>query len=107
MTQAEMTRLVLDAGRRRGVRPGDIVKSIATDAGIPGSDIGNIDVQADATFIEVRSTVASKILERAAVVTLRGGDANLSLARPKDPKGKRAPEERAPYVARTQGKGKR
>ncbi len=88
ITQAETTRLVLDAGRRRGVRPGDIVKSIATDAGIPGSDIGNIDVQADATFIEVRSSVATKVLELAAVVTLRGGDANLSLARPKSHKTK-------------------
>lgn len=107
MTQSEMTRLVLDAGRRRGVRPGDIVKSIAGDAGIPGSDIGNIDVQADATFIEVRSTVASKVLEHAAIVTLRAGDANLSLARPKDAKSTRAPDERAPYVPRTQGKGKR
>ena len=81
ITQADTTRLVLDAGRRRGVRPGDIVKSIAGDAGIPGSDIGNIDVQAEATFIDVRSSVASKILELAAVVTLRDGDANLSLAR--------------------------
>jgi len=89
MSQTEMTRLVLDAGRRRGVRPGDIVKSIATDAGIPGSDIGNIDVQADATFIEVRSAVASKILERAGVVALRGGEANLSLARPKAQNDKR------------------
>ena len=86
---AEMTRLVLDAGRRRGVRPGDIVKSIATDAGIPGSDIGNIDVQADATFIEVRSSVASKVLERAGVVRLQRGEANLSLARPKAQKSGR------------------
>ncbi len=89
ISQAEMTRLVLDAGRRRGVRPGDIVKSIATDAGIPGSDIGNIDVQADATFIEVRSSVASKVLERAGVVRLQRGEANLSLARPKAQKSGR------------------
>ncbi len=83
MNQAEMTRLVLDAGRRRGVRPGDIIKSVAKDAGIPGSDFGNIDVQDDATFVEVRSTVASKILERAAIVSLRGGEGHLTLARQK------------------------
>jgi ATP-dependent RNA helicase DeaD len=70
------------------VKPGDIVKSIATDAGIPGSDIGNIDVQDDATFVEVRSTVATKVLERAGIVSLRNGEAHLTLARQKSTESK-------------------
>ncbi len=78
-----MTRLALDAGRRSGVRPGDIVKSLTADAGIPGSAIGNIDVQDELALIDVKTAVAAKILKRAPVLMLRGGAANLSLARPK------------------------
>jgi hypothetical protein len=71
------------------VRPGDIVKSITSDAGIPGSAIGDIDVQDDLTFIEVQSGVANKVLEHAGVVRLRRGVAKLTLARPKAKKGGR------------------
>jgi|CXWL01.1.fsa_nt_gi ATP-dependent RNA helicase DeaD len=80
VTAADSTRLMLDAGRSRDVRPGDIVKSIAVDAGISGSDVGRIDVQADATFIEIRSSVAKKVLQHASVVRLRKGTATLKLA---------------------------
>jgi ATP-dependent RNA helicase DeaD len=76
-----MVRLVLDAGRRRGVRPGDIVKSLTAD-GIPGSAIGNIDVQDDLAFIEITSAAASKALGRDGRIRLRRGAARLTLARP-------------------------
>ena len=56
------------------------MKSIAVDAGISGSDFGRIDVQAEATFIEIRSSVADKVLQRASVVRLRKGTATLKLA---------------------------
>ncbi len=84
-----MTRLVLDAGRRAGVRPGDIVKSLTADAAIPGSAIGNIDVQEDVALIDVKNTVAARILKGTPVLMLRGGAANLTLARPKTPKASR------------------
>ncbi len=84
-----MTRLILDAGRRSGVRPGDIVKGLTADAGIPGAAIGNIDVQDELALIDVKNAVAAKILKLAPVLMLRGGAANLSLARPKRPKSAR------------------
>jgi len=78
-----MTRLVLDAGRRRGVRPGDIVKSLTSDAGVPASAIGDIDVQDDRAFIDVRAAAATRLLKSARVLRLRRVQAKLSLAPPR------------------------
>ena len=77
-----MTRLMLDAGRRRGVRPADIVKSLTTGTGVPASAIGDIDVKDDLAFIDVRSAAARKLLKGVQVLRLRRVDAKLSLARP-------------------------
>ena len=77
-----MTRLMLDAGRRRGVRPADIVKSLTTGTGVPASAIGDIDVKDDLAFIDVRSAAARKLLKGVQVLHLRRVDAKLSLARP-------------------------
>ncbi len=76
----EVTRLVLGAGRRRGIRPGDVVKGIATAAGIPGSSIGNIDVRDDQTFVEIKGPAAAKVLELVRILKFRGGQATLGLA---------------------------
>jgi hypothetical protein len=81
-----MTRLALDAGRRRGVRPGDIVKVITTSAGIPGSAIGDIDVQDELAFIEIKAAAANKVLKHLQTLRLGSIDAKLSLARPRTTK---------------------
>jgi ATP-dependent RNA helicase DeaD len=97
-TERGMTRLVLDAGRLRGVRPGNIVKSLTTDAGIPASAIGNIDVEDDLAFIDVRNATASKLLKRAPVLRLGRVEAKLSLAVPSrrpDARPARAPRRNA------------
>ncbi|HXH82626.1 MAG TPA: DbpA RNA binding domain-containing protein [Candidatus Tectomicrobia bacterium] len=44
-------RLFIDAGRARGVRPGDIVGAIANEADVPGEAIGAIDVHDRFTFV--------------------------------------------------------
>ena len=80
-TEQGMTRLLLEAGRKKGVRPGDIVKALASAAGIAGSDIGNIDVQEDLAFIEVKNAAAGQILEHAPVLHLRGVETKLSLVK--------------------------
>jgi ATP-dependent RNA helicase DeaD len=98
-TERGMTRMVLDAGRRRGVRPGDIVKGLAMAAGIVGSDIGNIDVQEDLAFIEVKNAAAGQILEHAPVLSLRGVETKLSLVRTTTQEGG-APKGEAPPSAR-------
>jgi ATP-dependent RNA helicase DeaD len=80
-TESGMTRMVLDAGRKRGVGPGDIIKALAMASGIVGSDVGNIDVQEDLAFIEIKDAAAGAVLEHAPVLKLRGIDTKLSLVR--------------------------
>ncbi|HET6229004.1 MAG TPA: DEAD/DEAH box helicase, partial [Longimicrobiaceae bacterium] len=43
-SNANMTRLFISVGARRGIRPGDIVGAIAGEARIPGDSIGAIEI---------------------------------------------------------------
>ena len=77
-----MTRLYLDAGRRQGVRPQDIVGSFANEAGIAGDTIGTIDLFDDFAFVEVQPQAARRVLDRANVLNLRGVEVHVTPARP-------------------------
>ncbi len=78
-----MTRLFLDAGRRQGVRPKDVVGSFTNGAEIPGSAIGSINVFDDFAFVEVASKAAQIVLDRASELSLRGREVNVTTARPR------------------------
>jgi ATP-dependent RNA helicase DeaD len=67
-----MVRLFLDAGRRSGVRPADIVGAIANEAGIPGREIGAIDIHDRFSLVEVPARFERQVLERMTGATLRG-----------------------------------
>ena len=83
-TESGMTRLVLDAGRQQGLRPGLIVKSLTrSDIGVPESALGTIDVQDDVAFIELKDAAAGKLLKRAKTLRIRGVEATISLVRPR------------------------
>ena len=91
-----MTRLYVDAGRRRGVRPQDIVGSFTAEADIPGSAIGNIDLFDDFAFVEVEPRAARAILDHAANLTLRGSPITVTPAEPGSggTRGSRGPKGR-------------
>jgi ATP-dependent RNA helicase DeaD len=74
-----MVRLQLNAGRRNGVRPQDIVGAIANEAGIPGRAIGAIDIQDTRAFVEVPAQYQHRILERMAQTSLRGQPVSIRL----------------------------
>jgi ATP-dependent RNA helicase DeaD len=68
----ETVRLYLDAGRSSGVGPGDIVGALANEAGIPGREIGAIDVHDQFSLVDVPARYAAQVIERMSGVTLRG-----------------------------------
>lgn len=78
-----MTRLHLDAGRRHGIRPGDVVGSFTSEADIPGSAIGAIDLFDDFALVEVEQRAARQVLERAGLLSLRRREVHVTLARPR------------------------
>ena len=58
-----MTRLFIGAGRQQGIRPMDLVGAIANEAGIPGKNIGAIDIFDQMAFVDVPAADALRVIE--------------------------------------------
>ncbi|MEJ5224124.1 MAG: DEAD/DEAH box helicase [Anaerolineales bacterium] len=59
-----MVRLSLSMGRSQGIRPKDVVGTIAFHADIPGSVIGKIFIEDHATYVDVPETMVGKVLSK-------------------------------------------
>jgi hypothetical protein len=77
-----MVRFFIDAGRRGGVRPGDLVGAIANEAGIPGKSIGAIDIYDRFSFVEVPTQYRDQVLERMRRTTIRNQPISIKVATP-------------------------
>lgn len=78
-----MQRLFVNVGGRQGVRPADLVRTIATEAGIPGGDVGAIDIHDDFSFVEVPRTVMERAITGLRRARIAGRPVNAEPARPK------------------------
>ncbi len=78
-----MVRLYLDQGRRKGIRPQDVVGALTAEAGISGNMIGAIEMLDDFIFVDVQAPAAQLVLEQAATITLRGQEVHITPARPR------------------------
>ncbi len=59
-----MVRLIIDLGREDGLRPNDVVGTLAYQANIPGKTIGKILIQDSHTLVDVNEAYVGKILAR-------------------------------------------
>jgi ATP-dependent RNA helicase DeaD len=59
-----MVRLKLNKGRLHGVRPNDIVGTIAFHADIPGHVIGKIRIEDKTTFVDVPEDAVEQVLKQ-------------------------------------------
>jgi ATP-dependent RNA helicase DeaD len=59
-----MTRLLLDAGRKQGIRPNDVVGQIAYHADIPGHTIGAIKIHDHQTLVDVPEQYVAQVLAK-------------------------------------------
>jgi ATP-dependent RNA helicase DeaD len=66
------TRLFIGAGRRAGIRPGDIVGAITGEAGVPSSELGAIEIADNFSLIEVPEQLADAIIVAMRTSSLRG-----------------------------------
>ena len=69
--EAGMVRLTLSAGRAQGIRPNDVVGTIAYHADIPGRSIGAIRIQEDHTLVDVPQQFVGQILDKAGSYRIR------------------------------------
>ena len=60
--EAGMIRLKMGKGKLHGVRPNDVVGTIAYQADIPGSTIGKIRIEDQYTFVDVPEQFVDKVL---------------------------------------------
>ena len=76
-----MVRLFVNAGRLQKIRPEDIVRSIAEEAGIPGNTIGMINIYDKFTFVEVPEDVAERVISVMHRSILKGYKINVEPAK--------------------------
>lgn len=79
-TEDGMVRLFINAGRRNGIRPSDIVGAIANEAGIPGKVIGAIDIYDRFTFVDVPAQYRDQVLKRMARSSIRNQAIDIRVA---------------------------
>lgn len=74
-------RLVMNLGDMHGLRPSDVVGAIASEVGIPGKAIGQIDIHHNHTFVDVSEKHVRRVLnESAGQYRLHGRPVTLTLA---------------------------
>ena len=97
-------RLRMEVGRRDGIRPADVVGSIANEAGISGRDIGPIDIRDDVTFVSIPAGSVDLVLDKVGRAKFRGRPVNLRIADADDDRmrPKPNPEDRRPPRAQSE-----
>jgi ATP-dependent RNA helicase DeaD len=65
-------RIFIGAGRQAGIRPQDLVGAIANEAGIPGREIGAIEISERHSIVEVAEDVAEVVITAMRGTTLKG-----------------------------------
>ncbi len=67
-----MTRVFIGAGRDAGVRPQDLVGAIANEAGLPGRQIGAIEISDRFSLVEVPDDAADGVIAALRGSTIKG-----------------------------------
>jgi ATP-dependent RNA helicase DeaD len=62
--EAGMVRMKLNKGKLHGIRPSDIVGTIAFHANIPGYTIGKIRIEDKVTFVDIPEDVVEQVLKQ-------------------------------------------
>ena len=78
--EGDRVRLRMAVGKRDGIRPADVVGSIANEANVPGRDIGPIDIRDEETFVTVPAAAADHIIKAVARAKFRGRAVDLRVA---------------------------
>ncbi len=102
-----MVRLYLGIGRWGGVRPGDIVGAIANEAGVPGKEIGSIDIYDRFSFVELPEGYKDQVLDRMAGGQIRGRSIEIRPATPRADGTYGGPEEEEAAGGGQRGGGRR
>ncbi len=76
-------RFHVNAGKKQGIRPGDILGAVAGECDIPGSDIAEIEVLENYSFFNVASEHKNRILKRMDGAQIKGQNVVVELSKEK------------------------
>lgn len=79
--QRETVRLRMDVGKRDGIRPADVVGSIANESGLAGRDIGPIEIRDTFTYVGVPADAAEHVIKSVSGARFRRKAVNLRIDR--------------------------
>jgi ATP-dependent RNA helicase DeaD len=103
-----MQRLFVNLGEKDGLRPQEIVTAITTEAGIPGSQVGKVDVRDTHSIVEVAASVAELVVGKITGSVVRGRKVQARLDAPREDRPARsAPPVRGDRAARPYDRGDR
>jgi ATP-dependent RNA helicase DeaD len=100
--------LEMSVGKREGIRPADVVGSIANEANVPGRDIGPIDIRDEVTYVGIPAHFVEQVLDKVGKKRFRGRALNVRVASGTPPARKpyekktfeKKPYEKKPYEKR-------
>ncbi|OOM73867.1 ATP-dependent RNA helicase DbpA [Clostridium puniceum] len=78
-----ITKIYLNGGKKKKIRPGDIVGAISQIEGISADDIGIIDVQDSVSYVDIFNGKGNKVIEALKNMTIKGKKIAVEKARSK------------------------
>ena len=103
-----MQRLFVNLGEKDGIRAPEIVTAITTEAGIPGSQVGKVEVRDTHSIVEVAASVAELVVSKLTGSAVRGRRVQARLDTPREDRPARSgPPERGDRPARSFDRGDR
>jgi len=77
----EITKIRINAGKRKKMRPGDILGALCNIEGIRVDDIGIIDIQDNFSYVDILADKGSLVLEALQDVQVKGRKVNVTYAK--------------------------
>jgi ATP-dependent RNA helicase DeaD len=103
-----MQRLFVNLGEKDGIRAQELVAAVTTEAGIPGSQVGKVEVRDTHSLVEVAASVAELVAGKLTGSVVRGRRVQARLDTPKEDRPARSgPPVRGDRPARSFDRGER
>ena len=73
----DVTKIRINAGRKKNMRPGDILGALTNIEGVSSSDIGIIDVQDYYSYVDILANKGSLVMEALQDMPVKGKKVNV------------------------------
>jgi len=93
---APMTALFVNLGERDGVRAQELISAVTSSAGVPGSQVGKVEVRDTHSIVEVAAAVAELVAGKLTGSVVRGRRVQARVDQPRESREPRGPRSGPP-----------